>query len=173
MWLSCRWLRTGLRVLLLERLWGCLHQAMQDTQLTGLYFFNGASKFNGRCRVLLLWHTALGHVNGCHTCVFGTSLVGLQHAEEGLHLAKDSLDLSRLMPLSCLCLHRLLSRGVSCPKGGTASLGLPLNTIRQIWGKGTRAGLYPLNEKEVCLCVCVCKMRSLMHNNANTERQDG
>ncbi len=35
------------------------------------------------------------------------------------------------------------------PEGGTASLDLPLDSIRIIWGTGARAGQYALNEKEV------------------------
>ncbi|KAF5843684.1 hypothetical protein DUNSADRAFT_10858 [Dunaliella salina] len=40
-------------------------------------------------------------------------------------------------------------RGVACPEGGTASLGIPLDTIRVVWGTGVRAGQYALNDKEV------------------------
>ena len=42
-------------------------------------------------------------------------------------------------------------RGV-CKLGeglGLESIQLPPNTIRQIWGAGVRAGLYPMNDREV------------------------
>ena len=40
-------------------------------------------------------------------------------------------------------------RGVAVfPKGVPPSV-VPLGTVRQIWGKGVRAGLYPINDREV------------------------
>ena len=43
------------------------------------------------------------------------------------------------------------SPSTSTPAGGP---GLPLNTIRQIWGAGTRAGLYPLSPSSYYWYTC-------------------
>eukprot|EP00798_Chlamydomonas_sp_ICE-L_P020504 gene20504-27295_t len=43
-------------------------------------------------------------------------------------------------------------RGVA--KISTKDIGLPDNTIRQIWGSGVRAGLYPLDENTLYWFVC-------------------
>jgi hypothetical protein len=38
------------------------------------------------------------------------------------------------------------------PQG--CSLPLPLNTIRQMFGKGVRAGMYPITEQQVYWYIC-------------------
>lgn len=38
--------------------------------------------------------------------------------------------------------------------GGITSIGLPRDTIRQIWGAGVRAGLYPVSGSEVYWFTC-------------------
>lgn len=41
-------------------------------------------------------------------------------------------------------------RGVSnLGPGGLAKIGMPRDAIRQVWGSGNRAGLYPLSDEEV------------------------
>jgi hypothetical protein len=47
----------------------------------------------------------------------------------------------------------MADRGVAKFPGGLQQL-LPLNTIRQLYGAGVRAGMYPLTEQDAYWYIC-------------------
>ena len=51
---------------------------------------------------------------------------------------------------------QLRTSGLGSARSGSGieSIGLPGNTIRQVWGAGVRAGLYPMTEDELYWFVC-------------------
>lgn len=59
----------------------------------------------------------------------------------------------RWPPNACVMCAFVGRRGLAeYPKG--SSLPLPLNTIRQMFGKGVRAGMYPITEQQAYWYIC-------------------